>query len=69
MATIPRKPPTGSLAEWERSKPTLRMAHGHMARVVASAPAGWQAVVRERLAVGALSPIKSLDASNLTAEQ
>ena len=69
MATIPRKPPTGSLAEWERSKPTLRMAHGHMERVVASAPAGWQAVVRERLAVGALSPIKSLDASNLTAEQ
>lgn len=69
MATIPRKPPNGSLAEWERSKPTLRMAHGHMERVVASAPAGWQAVVRERLAVGALSPIKSLDASNLTAEQ
>ena len=54
MATIPRKLPTASLAEWERSKPTLRMAHGHMERVVASAPAGWQAVVRERLAVGAL---------------
>lgn len=69
MATIPRKPPTGSLAEWNRDKPTLRMAHGHMERVVKCAPAGWQQVVRERLAVGDLSPFKRLDEQCQSAEQ
>ena len=69
MATIPRKPPTGSLAQWNRDKPTLRMAHGHMERVVKCAPAGWQQVVRERLAVGALSPVKALEEQNLTDAQ
>lgn len=69
MATIPRKPPTGSLAEWNRNKPTLQMARDHMERVVRCAPAGWQQVVRGRLAVGALAPIKALDEQNLTLDQ
>ncbi|MDA8455285.1 replication endonuclease [Acidovorax sp. GBBC 3334] len=34
-----------------------------------TAPVGWQQVVRERLAVGALSPIKALEEQNLTAAQ
>lgn len=48
MATIPRKPPTASLAEWEKNKPTMHMAQGHLARVIKCAPVGWQAAIRER---------------------
>ncbi len=69
MPTIPRKPPTGSLAEWGSNKPTLRMARDHLERVVRCAPAGWQQVVRERLAVGALAPIRALEEQHLTAKQ
>lgn len=49
MATIPRKPPTASLSEWNRNKPTPRMARDHLERVIRCAPAAWQAAVRERL--------------------
>ncbi|UYL85544.1 replication protein [Acidovorax phage Alfacinha1] len=48
MATIPRKPPTASLAEWERHKPTAHAANRHMERVIKCAPAGWQAAIRSR---------------------
>ena len=48
MATIPRKPPTASLDEWEKNKPTMHMAQGHLARVIKCAPVGWQAAIRER---------------------
>ena len=50
MPTIPRKLPNGSLKEWNANKPTLRMARGHLERVIRCAPASWQAAVRERLA-------------------
>ena len=56
MATIPRKPPTASLAEWGQRKPTAHMAQSHMERVIKCAPAGWQAAVRERFTT-ALPPI------------
>ncbi|AVS66621.1 replication protein A [Paracidovorax avenae] len=49
MATIPRTPPTGSLAEWNRDKPTMRKALGHVERVIRCAPPGWQAAIRTRL--------------------
>lgn len=51
MAAIPRKLPNGSLAEWNRDKPTPRMARDHMERVIRCAPAGWQAAVRARFEV------------------
>ncbi|WP_169167613.1 replication endonuclease [Acidovorax sp. SRB_24] len=56
MATIPRKPPTASLAEWNSHKPTAHMAQSHMERVLKCAPVGWQAAVRARFSP-ALPPI------------
>ncbi len=49
---IPRKPPTASLADWEKNKPTAHMARGHMERVIKCAPAGWQAAIRARFDIG-----------------
>ncbi len=48
MATIPRKLPNASLADWERNKPTPHMARKHMERVIRCAPVGWQAAIRDR---------------------
>lgn len=50
MARILRKLPNASLADWEKNKPTLYAAHGHMERVIKCAPASWQAAVRYRFA-------------------
>ncbi len=52
MATIPRKLPNGSLAEWNQHKPTMHRAQGHMERVIKCAPAGWQAAIRSRFGSG-----------------
>lgn len=51
MPTIPRKLPNASLAEWNRHKPTLRAAHGHMERVIRCAPAAWRAAIEQRFAM------------------
>jgi len=56
VATIPRKLPNGSLAEWNRGKPTPHMARTHMERVIKCAPASWQAAMRGRFDT-ALPPI------------
>lgn len=48
MPTIPRKLPNASLAEWEKNKPTLYMARGHLERVIRCAPASWQAAIKGR---------------------
>ncbi|UZV40243.1 replication protein [Acidovorax phage Acica] len=50
MARIPRTLPNASLAEWEKHKPTLHAAHGHIERVIKCAPASWQAAVGTRFA-------------------
>ena len=48
MPTIPRKLPNASLADWEKNKPTLHMARGHLERVIRCAPASWQAAIKGR---------------------
>ncbi|QIL83603.1 replication endonuclease [Diaphorobacter sp. HDW4A] len=49
LAPLLRKLPNGSLAEWERDKPRLFVARGHMERVIACAPKMWRAAIRARL--------------------
>jgi len=53
MATIPRKLPNGSLAEWERDKPRLHVARSHLARVIECAPKAWRAAIAGRFDDGA----------------
>lgn len=65
MATIPRKLPNASLADWEKNKPTPYMARTHMERVIKCAPAGWQAAIRGRFDV-ATPPIA---AAGMSAEE
>ncbi|MGX5664210.1 replication endonuclease [Diaphorobacter nitroreducens] len=48
MPTIPRTLPNASLADWEKNKPTLHMARGHLERVIRCAPASWQAAIKGR---------------------
>ncbi len=48
MPTIPRKLPNASLDDWEKNKPTLHMARGHLERVIRCAPASWQAAIKGR---------------------
>lgn len=48
MSTIARKLPNGSLAEWNEHKPTSQMALRHLERVLRSAPASWQAALKQR---------------------
>lgn len=56
MATIPRKLPNKSLADWSQNRPTAMMAGHHMERVIKCAPVGWQVAIRERFG-GGVAPI------------